>query len=98
SEVGLSDTALERDHFPENPALILTADCGSTSVESIARTQARGIDVIVVDHHQLGDERPPCHAMLNPHQPGCKYLFKELAAVGVAYHFMRGLDRVLKED
>lgn len=98
SEVGLSDTALERDHFPQNPALILTADCGSTSVESIARTQARGTDVIVVDHHQLGDERPPCFAMLNPHQPGCNYPFKELAAVGVAFHFMRGLDRFLEND
>lgn len=98
SEVGLSDTALERDHYPHNPNLIITADCGSTSVESIARAKSRGIDVIVVDHHQLGEERPDCVAMLNPHQPGCTYPFKELAAVGVAYHFLRGLDRHLQND
>lgn len=98
SEVGLSDTALERDHYPHDPDLIITADCGSTSVESIARTKDRGIDVIVVDHHQLGEERPQCVAMLNPHQPGCNYPFKELAAVGVAFHFLRGLDRHLQND
>lgn len=98
SEVGLSDTALERDHYPRDPDLIITADCGSTSVENIARSQDRGIDVIVVDHHQLGDDRPPCVALLNPHQPGCNYPFKELAAVGVAYHFLRGLDRYLQSD
>lgn len=98
SEVGLSDTALERDHYPHNPQLVITADCGSTSVESIAKAQHRGMDVIVIDHHQLGDERPPCVALLNPHQPGCNYPFKELAAVGVAYHFLRGLNRFLQDD
>lgn len=98
SEVGLSETALERDHYPHNPTLVITADCGSTSVESIAKAQCRGMDVIVIDHHQLGEERPPCVALLNPHQPGCNYPFKELAAVGVAYHFLRGLNRYLQDD
>lgn len=98
SEVGLSATALARDHYPNHPHLIITADCGSTSVDTIAEVQSRGIDVIVVDHHQLGDERPACVALLNPHQEGCSYPFKSLAAVGVAYHFMRALDRYMQAD
>ena len=98
SVVGLSLEALERDHLPELPSLIITADCGSTNGDAIDAARARGVDVIVVDHHQLGDERPDCVALLNPHQPGCAYPFKNLAAVGVAYHLARALDMYLRED
>lgn len=98
SDVGLSVTALERDHFPHAPGLILSADCGSTNGEAIALAAERGIDVIVVDHHQLGTDTPKCVAILNPHQPGCQYPFKNLAAVGVAFHLARALDIFLQKD
>lgn len=98
NDVGLSVTALERDHFPHQPALVLSADCGSTNVEAIALAKERGVDVIVVDHHQLSSETPDCVALINPHQPGCNYPFKNLAAVGVAFHLARALDLYLQKD
>lgn len=98
SVVGLSVEALQRDHLPHRPDLILTADCGSTNGDAIDAARSHGVDVIVVDHHQLGSERPDCVALLNPHQPGCEYPFKSLAAVGVAYHFSRALEAFLQAD
>lgn len=98
SVVGLSLESLDRDHLPSLPTLIITADCGSTNGDAIDAAKARGVDVIVVDHHQLGSERPDCVALLNPHQPGCNYPFKNLAAVGVAYHLSRALDIYLQKD
>lgn len=98
SSVGLSIEAFERDHLPKQPGLIITADCGSTNGDAIALAKSHGIEVIVVDHHQLGVDVPDCAALLNPHQPGCDYPFKNLAAVGVAYHFVRGLDQFMQDD
>lgn len=98
SDVGLSVQALERDHLPHQPRLIISADCGSTNNEAIARAKEHGVDVIVVDHHQLGPERPDAVALLNPHQEGCAYPFKQLAAVGVAFHLVRALDQYLQND
>lgn len=98
TDVGLSIVSLDRDHLPHMPGLILSADCGSTNGDAIRYAQEHGVDVIVVDHHQLGDELPPAVAFLNPHQPGCAYPFKGLAAVGVAFHLVRGLDIYLQGD
>jgi single-stranded-DNA-specific exonuclease len=64
--------------------LILTADCGSSSVEAARAAQERGIDVLVTDHHIPGRDLPPGVLQINPRQPGCGYPFRDLAAVGLA--------------
>ena len=46
--------------------LLLAVDCGSTSVETIASLKSRGVDVIVLDHHQVSDPRPDAVALVNP--------------------------------
>ena len=96
--IGLSVESLRRDHLPQRPGLIITADCGSTNLEAIGEAAGAGIDVIVVDHHQLGDRRPDCVALLNPHQEGCAFPFKSLAAVGVAYHLVHALQDHLRQQ
>lgn len=48
--------------------LIVTVDCGSTSFESLDAAKARNIDVVVIDHHQVGDALPHCHALVNPNR------------------------------
>lgn len=96
--VGLSPTALERDHLPHNPQLIITVDCGTSNLEAIAQATARGVDVIVVDHHTPGPHLPRCTAVLNPVQAQCSFPFKSLAAVGVAFALVRALDEFLRRD
>ncbi|MDA4848744.1 single-stranded-DNA-specific exonuclease RecJ [Hoeflea poritis] len=48
--------------------LIVTVDCGSTSHAALERAQEHGIEVLVVDHHQIGTDRPPCVALVNPNR------------------------------
>lgn len=95
ASVGLSVKSLDRDHLPHGPKLIITADCGTSSLEGIRKAKDAGVDVIVVDHHMPGPRLPRCAALLNPMQPRCEFPFKGLAAVGVAFNLVLGLDRFL---
>jgi single-stranded-DNA-specific exonuclease len=82
---GLKTAVLERVLSERSVRLIITVDCGITSVEPVERALARGIDVIVTDHHLPPELLPAATAVLNPKQPGCDYPFKDLAGVGVAF-------------
>lgn len=63
---GLSTPGVENCLERFQATLWVAVDCGSTSTEQIRRLAERGIDVIVVDHHQLADPAPPAHAIVNP--------------------------------
>jgi single-stranded-DNA-specific exonuclease len=82
---GLKTEVLERVLAEKNVRLVITVDCGITSVEPVRRALERGIDVIITDHHLPPGLLPEAAAVLNPKQPGCTYPFKELAGVGVAF-------------
>ncbi|MEO1273499.1 MAG: single-stranded-DNA-specific exonuclease RecJ, partial [Myxococcota bacterium] len=75
--------------------LLITTDCGVTNVEEIALARQLGIDVIVLDHHTMPPDLPDAVAILNPMRPGSGYPFTRLAAVGVAFTFVRGLWKAL---
>ena len=77
--------------------LLVTLDCGITSVEEVRAAAALGVDTVVVDHHTVPVELPAARAILNPHQPGCAYPSKELAAVGVTFALAMALRRTLRE-
>ncbi|HKR65264.1 MAG TPA: single-stranded-DNA-specific exonuclease RecJ, partial [Thermoanaerobaculia bacterium] len=82
---GLKMEVLDRVLSERNVRLVITVDCGITSVEPVRRAIERGIDVIITDHHLPPGTLPEAAAVLNPKQPGCAYPFKELAGVGVAF-------------
>jgi len=82
---GLKMEVLDRVLVERNVKLVITVDCGITSVEPVRRAIERGIDVIITDHHLPPGTLPDAAAVLNPKQPGCTYPFKELAGVGVAF-------------
>lgn len=84
---GLKLSVLERVLTEKAVKLVITVDCGITSIEPVSKTLERGIDVIVTDHHLPPDALPEALAILNPKKPGCVYPFKELAGVGVAFKF-----------
>jgi single-stranded-DNA-specific exonuclease len=75
--------------------LLVCVDCGSTNVEEIAHARRLGIDTIVIDHHELGGQRPDCEALINPKQPGSAFPTRELAACGVTFFVLLGLRRML---
>jgi single-stranded-DNA-specific exonuclease len=67
------------------PQVIVTVDCGITAVEGVACARARGVEVVVTDHHLVPEMLPPGAVVVNPRQPGCGYPDKELAACGIAW-------------
>jgi single-stranded-DNA-specific exonuclease len=81
---GLSPQALRRC-LDLRPGLLVTCDCGSSDHERIAQAKAKGIDVVVVDHHLVPDEPLPAFAFLNPHRPDCDFAFKGLCSAGLAF-------------
>lgn len=76
--------------------LIVTVDCGSTSHESLAVAAKRGIDVVVIDHHQVGATLPPCHALVNPNREDDLSGQGHLCAAGVVYLVLVNAVRVLR--
>jgi single-stranded-DNA-specific exonuclease len=66
-------------------SLIVTVDCGSTSVAEVAVADARGIDVIITDHHRVPAVMPAAFALVNPHRPDSAYPDRRLTGSGVAF-------------
>lgn len=76
--------------------LIVTVDCGSTSHEALAVAERRGVDVVVVDHHQVGAALPACHALVNPNREDDLSGQGHLCAAGVVYLVLVNTLRVLR--
>lgn len=75
--------------------ILLTVDCGITSIAEVAAARALGFRVIITDHHLPGPELPAAEAIINPQQSGCAFPFRELAGVGVAFFLAAGLRKEL---
>ena len=65
--------------------LIITTDCGITSVREVALARELGVDVIITDHHQPPPELPRAFAIINPQVKTGGYPYADLCGTGVAY-------------
>lgn len=81
---GVSITAIDAIK-DAGSSLIITVDTGITANEEIEYATSIGVDVVVTDHHECRADLPRAVAVVNPHQPGCPYPFKDLAGVGVVF-------------
>ncbi len=78
------------------PSLIVTVDNGISSVSGVAAARARGIQVLITDHHLPGAELPAADVIVNPNVPGSQFASRALAGVGVAFYVMAGVRRELE--
>ncbi len=78
--------------------LIMTVDNGIACFAGVEKAKALGITVIITDHHLAADSLPPADAIVNPNQPGCEFLSKNLAGVGVAFYLMLALRSELNNN
>ncbi len=76
------------------PSLIVTVDNGVSSVAGVEAALARGIPVLVTDHHLPGAVLPRAAAIVNPNLEGCRFGSSALAGVGVAFYVMAALARI----
>lgn len=79
------------------PDLIITVDNGIASLQGVERAHELGIRVLVTDHHLPGAVLPDADAIVNPNQPGCEFLSKSAAGVGVVFYVMTALRTRLRE-
>ena len=76
-----------------SPTLIITVDNGISSNAGVAAARARGIQVLVTDHHLPGLTLPDADVIVNPNVPGSGFGSKALAGVGVAFYVMAAVRR-----
>ncbi|SHJ87529.1 single-stranded-DNA-specific exonuclease RecJ [Tepidibacter formicigenes] len=80
------------DYIKEKDAnLIITVDCGITSVDEVNYINSLGIDVIITDHHECKEEIPSALAVVNPKREDCNYPFEVLCGCGVALKLIQAL-------
>ncbi len=102
---GLHADALDILHA-EGVSLVVTVDCGARAQAEAARAREIGLDLVVTDHHEMGDHHEvgegfspdgamagSACALVNPRRPDCPYLYKSLAGVGIAYRLVQALLR-----
>ena len=87
------DLAAERE-----PHLLITVDNGISSIEGVEKANSLGMQVVVTDHHLPGATLPNAAAIVNPNQPGCTFVTKNLAGVGVAFYLLSALRGQLRAD
>lgn len=72
--------------------VIITVDNGISAIEEIAYARTLGIDVVVTDHHRVGEALPDAVAVVDPHREDSLCEFSDWAGVGVAFKFISALD------
>lgn len=65
--------------------VLITVDCGISSVKEAELARTLGLDMIITDHHECQEQIPNAFAVINPKQADCSYPYKMLAGVGIAY-------------
>lgn len=78
--------------------LIITVDCGISSIAQVKTLTDRGCKVIVSDHHQPPGTLPEADVIINPWQPGCNFPDKNLSGVGIAFYLAMGVRSKMREQ
>jgi single-stranded-DNA-specific exonuclease len=79
------------------PTLIVTVDNGISSASGVAHARARGIDVLITDHHLPGAELPQANVIVNPNVGASTFGSRALAGVGVAFYVIAAVRRLLDQ-
>ena len=93
---GLSRAGVDR-LAAAGATLIVTVDCGVTAVAEVDDANAKGLDVVVIDHHTVPVTLPRAVAVINLHRTDCTRGSEALCAVGVTFNLCLALRRHLRE-
>ena len=87
---GLNKNAIKK-LSEDRTNLIITVDCGITAIEETKYAKELGIDIVITDHHEPGEEIPDAEAVVDCKRKDNKYPFRELAGCGVAFKLTQAL-------
>ncbi len=74
--------------------LVISVDCGITSVEEAQWARENGLDLVITDHHAVPEQLPQAIAVVNPKRPDDTYPFKDLCGAGVAFKVVQALQQL----
>ncbi len=93
---GLTIPVLQKLIDSNNINLVITVDCGITAIEEVEFLKSNGIDIIVTDHHERGEQLPDC-LIINP-KISQTYPFKCLCGAGVALKLVQAMSSIEEAD
>ncbi|WP_419766293.1 MAG: single-stranded-DNA-specific exonuclease RecJ [Arcobacter sp.] len=78
-----------------NEGIVITVDNGISACEATELLNNKNIDVIITDHHTVGDSIPNAYAIINPKQQECNFPFKDICGAQVAWYFCASIKKEL---
>lgn len=87
---GLNDEAI-RSLKEQDVSLLITVDCGATSIDEVDTANSLGMDTIITDHHTVLPALPKARALINPNHPDSSYPYDGLTGVGMAFKLVEAL-------
>ena len=93
---GMNETAVKKIH-ETGTGLIITVDCGISNGREVNLAKNLGVDVVITDHHLMPNGFQAQCPVINPHQPGCSFPFKDLSGVGLSFFLAVGLRAALRK-
>ena len=78
--------------------VIITCDNGISAVDAVAKAVEYGMTVVITDHHEMPPQLPEADAIIDPHQIGDGYPFKEICGAVVAYKFVQVLYKRMEAE
>ena len=94
---GLNKEAV-KNIYEQGYKLIITVDCGISGIEEIKYAMELGMEVIVTDHHEPGEELPNCIAVVDAKRKDNQYPFNQLAGVGVVFKLIQAISIKMNLD
>ena len=91
---GLNKPAVEKI-ASEKYTLMITVDCGISAIEEVAYANSLGLEVIITDHHEPGEELPSAIAVVDAKRKDNQYPFRNLAGVGVVFKLIQAISQKL---
>ena len=91
---GLNKEAVE-EIIEQGYTLIITVDCGISGIEEIEKCNKLGVQTIVTDHHEQGENIPNAYAVVDAKRKDNKYPFRELAGVGIVFKLIQAISTKL---
>ncbi len=94
---GLNENAV-KEIANQGYTLMITVDCGISAIEEVEYANKLGIETIITDHHEPGNELPKALAIVDAKRKDNKYPFRNLAGVGVVFKLIQAIGTELNLD
>ncbi len=94
---GINTTGVIALH-KEKVGLIITVDNGISGIEGVKKAKELGIEVIITDHHEPNSTDLPECLIIDPKQPGCPSINKEITGVGVLFKILLNICKIMDKE